>query len=79
MKSILLPNWNLFRIVRLILGIIIVAQAIIIKDALFGVTGLLFSLMAIFNTACCRVKSCNIEVPKPTKQKTENIIFEEIK
>jgi len=53
MKEVLLNNWNFIRIVRLLAGIAIIVQAIANKDAVFGVAGFLFTIMALFNTGCC--------------------------
>lgn len=79
MKSIVFSNWNFFRIVRLVLGFVIIGQAVVMKDVIFGIAGLLFSVMAILNVACCGVGGCNVATPIKNVQKTEETTFEEIK
>jgi hypothetical protein len=65
------------RIIRLILAIIIVAEAIWRKDALFGFFGLVFLAMTVFNAGCCGA-SCSTGniMQKPDSKEIE---FEEIK
>jgi hypothetical protein len=79
MKTLLFRNWNFFRILRLVLGIIIIVQAFVVKDVMFGIAGLLFSLMAIFNTACCGVGGCNVVSPRNKIQQSTDTSFEEVK
>lgn len=68
MKSLLLAKWNLFRILRLVFGVIIISQALITSDVIFGIAGLLFCSMAIFNTSCCGKNGCSVSISK-NKQK----------
>jgi hypothetical protein len=46
---------------------------------MFGIAGLLFSLMAIFNTACCGVGGCNVVSPRNKIQQSTDTSFEEVK
>ncbi|MFN8252902.1 MAG: hypothetical protein U0V75_13615 [Ferruginibacter sp.] len=79
MKQILFSNWNFLRVVRLLMGLVIVAQAVVARDAMFGVAGFLFTMMALFNTGCCAAGSCYSST-KPAVKKTavENIPYEEV-
>ena len=52
MKDLIFKNWNVIRFVRLGIGLFILVQAIIAADILFGVAGVLFAGMAIFNAGC---------------------------
>lgn len=79
MKQLLFSNWTLIRFLRLVMGIAIIAQAAVAKDALFGIAGFLFTIMALFNTGCCGSGGCYTEAPKNTpKKSTENIQYEEV-
>ncbi len=78
MKQILTTNWNFFRIVRLLIGLAIMVEAFVMKDVAFGAAGLAFSLMALFNTSCCGMNSCNTPI-KNSNSKTEITVYEEIK
>jgi len=77
MKEVLLNNWNLMRVLRLSAGFAIIIQSILNKDTVFGIAGLLFTLMAIFNTSCCGSGACYAPVKKTTKN-TEEISYEEV-
>lgn len=77
-KYNLLHNWNVIRIIRLVLSIVIIVQAVQIHDALFGVLGFFFFYQAITNTGCCGVNGCAPNVPTPHND-PEEISFTEIK
>ena len=67
MKQTILTNWTFLRFLRLILGLAVIAQAIILKDTLLGVAGLLFSSMAVFNFGCCGSAGCAAPAKKSGK------------
>jgi hypothetical protein len=77
MKETLLQNWNFMRLLRLLAGIAIIIQAVANKDTVFGVAGLLFTMMALFNTGCCGTGGCYTPIKKTTKS-TEEISYEEV-
>lgn len=77
MKDILLNNWNIVRILRLGIGIAIIVQAIVAADILFGLAGLLFTGMALFNAACCGVSGC-ATTPTTKKAASKDISYEEV-
>lgn len=72
-------GWKGFRLLRLILGFIIIAQAFIFKDITLGVAGLLFTIMSIFNISCCGINGCNIKYQKHKNLQEDSIEFEEVK
>jgi hypothetical protein len=76
MNRILSGPWNLFRIFRLGLGLLMVGQGIYIRDVFFILAGALFSIMALFNSGCCAMGSCT--TPAPQKKETKDISYEEI-
>lgn len=77
MKRTLLTNWNFIRLLRLIAGIAILVQAVIARDILFAVLGLIFTAMPVFNIGCCGTQGCY--VPEQKRQdKTKEIIYEEV-
>lgn len=77
MKVILIQNWNFMRVLQLLAGIAIIIQAVANKDTVFGVAGLLFTIMALFNTGCCGAGGCYRPIKKTTKS-TEEISYEEV-
>ena len=52
MKSAILTNWNFMRLVRLVLGMGIIVQSVLIKDWGMTLIGVLFTSMPIFNIGC---------------------------
>lgn len=48
------------RVIRLVLGLVIISQAWVASDTLLGVLGVLFAGMALFNTGCCAMGSCAV-------------------
>ncbi len=77
MKQLLLSNWNLIRVLRLIMGIAIVVQAIMVKDLLFGAIGLLLTALPLFNLGCCTTGYCAPSVPEQVPNDKE-IAYEEV-
>ena len=63
-KKAIFNNWSFPRMLRLAVGAVILYQAVYTKDILFGVAGLLFASMAIFNFACCGNNGCAVPVKK---------------
>lgn len=53
-----LRNWNFMRVLRLALGIFVIAQGIHAKEWWFVVMGGLFSLMPLLNIGCCGASGC---------------------
>ncbi len=80
MKHLLLHNWNVVRIIRLILAILLVVQAIRMNEWITGIFALALLLMAIFNTGCGAGGSCYVPTAKTknTSPKQEAIEYEEV-
>jgi hypothetical protein len=77
MKQALFTNWTFLRVLRLLIGLAIVAQAIITKDSVFGIAGLVFTSMALFNVGCCGTAGCNAPIVKNEKS-LNDISYEEV-
>ena len=71
MKAIL-QQWNLMRVLRLVLSLVIFGQGIISRDATSIVIGLLFAGLTLANIGCCATGSCAINTPSPKKNETPN-------
>ncbi len=67
MKSIL-QQWNFMRALRLVLGVAILIQGIVGKDATTIVLGVLFAGMAVANVGCCGSGGCAV----PTRRKVND-------
>lgn len=57
-----LKNWNLPRLLRLLIGLFIIIQSIYIEQWFLLGVGFLYSLMPILNISSCGVGKC--AVPK---------------
>jgi hypothetical protein len=77
MKKTIFSNWNFMRVLRLGIGIAILIQAILAKDVVFGIAGLLFSAMAVLNIVCCGTGGCRV-LTKRTSVTTKDITYEEV-
>lgn len=77
MKSTIFNNWNFFRILRLILGIIIIFESIYSKDWQMTIVGLLFVGLALFNIGSCGAGGCYTSTKLSENNKKE-IKYEEV-
>jgi len=78
MKQAILSGWNLFRVMRLALGLLVVVQSVMMKDVFFALMGLLLSGLAIFNIGCCGVGGCQVNAHGNKEHKTTDISYEEV-
>ncbi|MVT43540.1 hypothetical protein GO495_23285 [Chitinophaga oryziterrae] len=60
MKRIL-KGWNIFRIIRFIIGIIIIIAAVQMHILMIGILGAMVIVQAIVNTTCCDTGTCNVK------------------
>ena len=51
-------SWDFFRLFRLLLGVIILTEAIGRSDIMLGIFAFIFSAMAVFNMGCCGSSGC---------------------
>ena len=77
MKQAIFSNWNFMRFLRLVLGIFIIVQSVIVKDWAMGLLGLAFTAMPVFNIGCCGVNGCATPVKKSTET-TKDVTYEEV-
>lgn len=78
MKAIIFSNWNIIRFLRLGIGLVILVQAVMAADILFGLIGLLFTGMAVFNASCCGAGACAAP-PAKNDIGSKEISYEEVK
>lgn len=77
MKQRIFSNWNLMRFLRLVLGIAIITQSILINDIWLLMISMVFTAMPIFNIGCCGASTC-YHTPTKTSKKTTDIKYEEV-
>ena len=73
----LITNWNAFRIIRLILGLMVLVQGIVVLDATSITIGALFTGLTLFGSGCA-AGNCYIPSNYSVKQKVEDIKHEEV-
>lgn len=74
--------WGFMRIVRLILGIIVLIEAWRSKELIFGALGIVLLWQSLMNVACCGSAGCDIDhtqnKPSSLKNNDNEVIFTEI-
>ncbi len=65
MLKTIFTNWNFMRVIRLILGVLIIIQSFQSQQYIMIIPGVIFALIAIFGVGCCGNNGCAI----PTKNK----------
>ncbi len=78
MKDLILKNWNMIRFLRLGIGLAILVQAVVAADILFGLAGLLFTGMAVFNASCCGTGACAAPNPVRKDKGSKDISYGEV-
>lgn len=76
-----LKRWNFMRILRLVLGVVIVVQGIQTQEWLFVILGGMFSVLALLNLSTCGISNsaCRTPMNNDNKHQTDDITYEEIK
>ena len=78
MKQIILTSWTFLRVLRLLIGLAVIVQALIVSDALLGAAGLLFSGMAVFNAGCCGTAGCATPTKRSSSKSVNETTYEEV-
>lgn len=68
MKTLLLRNWNVIRVLRLAIGVWAIVSAFQTNEVLLGVAGGLLLGMAVLNIGCCGVNGCGLPREKMKDQ-----------
>ncbi len=72
----LLVGWNVFRIIRLLIGMIALVQGIIQKEGLMLLAGSWILFSALFNKGCCGPAGCS--VPASKQHANKEVDYEEV-
>lgn len=78
MKSTLLANWSLMRLLRLAIGIWALVASFTNKDMMVGLLGSFLVLTAIANVGCCGAGGCAVNPRKQTQADLNDITYEEL-
>lgn len=76
----LVTNWNLFRFLRLLLGVGVIIKGATDGEVIFAIAGGLVALMALANIGCCASDGCAVSNSSLTtaENKQENFTYEEV-
>jgi hypothetical protein len=78
MKQRILSGWNFRRVMYLLLGIALIAQSIMIQQWMGIFIGAYFAAMGIFSFGCA-AGNCYTNNTHQTKNKVEDITYQEVK
>jgi hypothetical protein len=78
MMTILTRGWNVMRVIRLVLGLIILVQGIMARDAMYGFFGVFLTFLALVNVGCCGVGGCSVPSVSSRQNKNKEIDYEEV-
>ena len=77
MTQAILTNWSFSRVLRLVIGMVILGQAFYTKDVSIGLLGLLFTMMPVLNIGCCGAGGCYTPA-KEVVGDSKDITYEEV-
>jgi hypothetical protein len=77
MFTTLTQNWNVMRIIRLVIGGYALIEAYRGNDTLMGLLGLVLVGMALLN-AGCGAQGCGVPVQKSTAKDHDDVEYEEV-
>jgi hypothetical protein len=79
MKERILAPWDWLRVIRLVIGVSVIFQAIVMQSGLLVAAGVLVALMAVLNMGCGVNGCAPAPGPRARVQQEQEISFEEIK
>lgn len=78
MKNRILSNWSLSRILRVFLGLVIIAEAVSGANIMGAVAGAIFMGMGVFDVGCCGSGACYVSVKNSKQEEIKDISYKEI-
>jgi hypothetical protein len=77
MKNSIFYNWTIGRAIRLAAGTGIIIQGIMATDIPLVIIGLIFALIALFNSGCC-AGTCSNTASTSASNNKKNSSYEEV-
>jgi hypothetical protein len=72
-------RWDFMRILRLVIGVTVIGQAVMMHEWLLAIGGGMLTTMAVLNIGCCGARGCGVNPRKDISGKgLEETQFEEI-
>lgn len=59
MKNMILTGWTFSRILWVLIGIVIITEAILRKELVPGIAGVLYTAIGVFNRTICGLGLCS--------------------
>jgi hypothetical protein len=73
-------RWDFMRILRLVIGVTVIGQAVMMQELLLAIGGGMLTTMAVLNIGCCGSQGCGVNPRKDIAARgLEETKFEEIK
>lgn len=73
-------RWDFMRILRLVIGVTVIGQAVMMQELLLAIGGGMLTTMAVLNIGCCGAQGCGVNPRKDIAARgPEETQFEEIK
>ncbi|MCO5231962.1 MAG: hypothetical protein M9958_12500 [Chitinophagales bacterium] len=73
-----IKSWSAIRIIRLILGVLVIVEGVKSNEWMFIVLGGVFALMALLNAGCSS-RACATPRRKSFQSDDEEVTYEEVK
>ncbi|GAC1312849.1 MAG: hypothetical protein NVSMB24_35150 [Mucilaginibacter sp.] len=77
MKQVILNNWTFARALRVIIGLVIIVEAIQRNDVISTIAGSVFTALGLFNISCCGSRGCALSV-KRTEINSNEVSYERL-
>jgi hypothetical protein len=73
-------RWDFMRILRLVIGVTVIGQAVMMHELLLAIGGGMLATLAVLNIGCCGAQGCGVNPRKDISARgIEETQFEEIK
>ena len=73
-------RWDFMRILRLVIGVTVIGQAVMMQELLLAIGGGMLTTMAVLNIGCCGTQGCGVNPGKEISAKgLEETQFDEVK
>ena len=79
MKRTLMSGWDMMRVLRLFLSLIVMVESVFMHEYFITVLGGFMLFQALTNTGCCAGGACYTEPNRSKEAGQEQVIYEEVK
>lgn len=76
--KVLMSDWNVMRVIRLALGILVIIQSISEKNYMLTFAGGLFAFLALINVGCCGANGCAVNTRVSKSDLKKEAVYEEV-